>query len=227
MNTESDNMHALLQISKHLQTPSKFQGAKKSIVSRFVFWRIWRVPQLRSRWANHTIMTMQWTKPLFKKSKTIKFEILLLLLGMNWLPYVFGACALRHKTSYPHSLPIQQSTHDTLQHSQCHNTVQCTSKVNETKKWLISNNWLLITSSFFLQRWNNISTSIGHPVEWPHRRSHHAATHLSGPLFVIVGGLNQSGHTLNEMWLCDTTTKLWKTVLLLVTVLCVHKHTND
>ena len=72
---------------------------------------------------------------------------------------------------------------------------------------------------------SNISTSIGHSVEWPQKRTHYAATHLSGPLFVIVGGMDQSGFTLMDMWLCDTTTKLWKRVLIIVsyhTVLCVH-----
>ena len=55
-------------------------------------------------------------------------------------------------------------------------------------------------------------------------KNHYAATHLSGPLFVIVGGMDQSGFTLMDMWLCDTTTKLWKRVLIVSyhTVLCVH-----
>ena len=68
-------------------------------------------------------------------------------------------------------------------------------------------------------------TSIGHSVERPQERNHHAATHLSGPLFVVVGGEYQPFRTLNDMWLCDTTTKLWKKVLFLVTstFLCVHK----
>ena len=70
------------------------------------------------------------------------------------------------------------------------------------------------------QHWSNIIT---HSVEWPLERSSHAATHLSGSLFVIVGGEDKSGYALNDMWLCDTTTKLWKKVLFLVTVLCVHK----
>ena len=60
-------------------------------------------------------------------------------------------------------------------------------------------------------------------MEWPQRKSFHAATHLSGPLFVIVGGSGRYGRTLNDMWLCDTTTKRWKKVLfLIVTVLSVH-----
>ena len=72
---------------------------------------------------------------------------------------------------------------------------------------------------FSLQHWINISTSIGHSVEWPEKRMHHAATHLSGSLFVIVGEEYQYPRPLNDMWLCDTTTKLWKKVLLLVTIL--------
>ena len=74
----------------------------------------------------------------------------------------------------------------------------------------------------FFQHWCNISTPIGHSVEWPRERHNHAGTHLSCPLFVIVGGLDQYGSTLNDMWLCDTTTKLWKKVLFLLIVLCVH-----
>ena len=60
-------------------------------------------------------------------------------------------------------------------------------------------------------------------MEWPQERSHHAATRLSGPLFVIIGGLGQSYNILNDMWLCDTTIMLWKKVLFIVTILCVHK----
>ena len=74
---------------------------------------------------------------------------------------------------------------------------------------------------FSPQHWSNVS--IGHSVEWSQKRSYHAATHLSGPLFVIVGGEGQYFDTLNDMWLCDTTTKLWKKVLFLVTVLSVHE----
>ena len=75
--------------------------------------------------------------------------------------------------------------------------------------------------------------SVSHSVEWPQeRRSSHAASHLSGPLFVIVGGAGKSYcHTLNDMWLCDTTTKLWTKVytcsylstlhvLMFITILC-------
>ena len=39
---------------------------------------------------------------------------------------------------------------------------------------------------------------------------------------MIVGGLDQSDDILNDMWLCDTTTMLWKKVLFLAQF-CVHK----
>ena len=59
-----------------------------------------------------------------------------------------------------------------------------------------------------LQHWSNISISVGHSVEWPTGRLNHAAAHLSGSLFAIVGGEVQHGNILNDMWLCDTTLKL-------------------
>ena len=65
------------------------------------------------------------------------------------------------------------------------------------------------------QLWSNIS--IGHSVEWPKERNHHAATHLHGPLFVIVGGMGR-GDQVSTMWLCDTATKLWKKVYILSTL---------
>ena len=61
----------------------------------------------------------------------------------------------------------------------------------------------------------------------PQRRSHHAATHLSGPLFMIVGGMDKSGYALNEMWLCDTTTKLWKMVLFLTVFMYAHVYEQN
>ena len=56
-------------------------------------------------------------------------------------------------------------------------------------------------------------------MEWPQERSSRAATHLSDSLFVIVGGMDKSYRTLDDMWLCDTTTKQWKKVLFLIAVL--------
>ena len=70
--------------------------------------------------------------------------------------------------------------------------------------------WLVCSSP---QHWNNISKSIDRSLQWPQTRRIHAASHLFGSLFVIVGGVDYSYHTLNDMWLCDTTTKLWKKVL--------------
>ena len=39
---------------------------------------------------------------------------------------------------------------------------------------------------------------------------------------MIVGGLDLSYATLNDMWLCDTTTKLWKKVLFLTVFMYAH-----
>ena len=77
--------------------------------------------------------------------------------------------------------------------------------------------------SFSLQHWTNINEPISHSVAWPQKRNRHVATHLSGSLFVIKGGMDLSYRTLNDIWLCDTTTKLWKKVLFYVSFVCVHK----
>ena len=70
-----------------------------------------------------------------------------------------------------------------------------------------------MASFFSSQHWSKISTSIGHSVEWPPEKSDHAATHFFGSLFVIVGGRgSRSPHSMNNLWLCDTITKLWKKV---------------
>ena len=72
----------------------------------------------------------------------------------------------------------------------------------------------------FLQHWSNIS--VDHSVEWPLVRSSHSATLLSGSKFVIVGGQSQFASQsqlvklLNDMWVCDTTSKLWTKVTLLL-----------
>ena len=37
------------------------------------------------------------------------------------------------------------------------------------------------------------------------RRYAHAASHITGPVFVISGGIDYGGSTLSDMWLYDTT----------------------
>ena len=46
-------------------------------------------------------------------------------------------------------------------------------------------------------------------VQWPERISGHAASHITGTVFVIIGGHGWS--TLSDVWLCDT--NQWNKVL--------------
>ena len=47
-------------------------------------------------------------------------------------------------------------------------------------------------------------------VQWPGRRSGHAASHITGTMFVMIGGQGY-GSTLSDVWLCDT--NQWNKVL--------------
>ena len=51
---------------------------------------------------------------------------------------------------------------------------------------------------------------------WPVGRYAHAASHTTGPVFVISGGYggddSYHGSRLDDMWLCDTTQLLWSKV---------------
>ena len=46
--------------------------------------------------------------------------------------------------------------------------------------------------------------------QWPERRHAHAASHITGPVFVISGGIGD-GSILSDVWLFDT--KEWNKVL--------------
>ena len=50
-------------------------------------------------------------------------------------------------------------------------------------------------------------------MEWPESRYGHAATCVSGPLLVIMGGAISTIMT-SDCWIYDFTTMLWKKVLL-------------
>ena len=39
------------------------------------------------------------------------------------------------------------------------------------------------------------------------RRYAHAASHITGPVFVMSGGHRDDGFTLSDIWLCDTTSR--------------------
>ena len=55
-------------------------------------------------------------------------------------------------------------------------------------------------------------------MEWPERRAAHAATCVSGPLLVIMGGAMIRETMTSDCWIYDFTTMLWKKVLVIVFV---------
>ena len=69
------------------------------------------------------------------------------------------------------------------------------------------------------QHWTKISkpatglTTIFSSVEWPKQRGGHAATCVSGPLLVIIGGMMNMKTMTSDCWIYDFTTMLWKKVL--------------
>ena len=58
-----------------------------------------------------------------------------------------------------------------------------------------------------------IKKPISQSVQWPGRRFAYAATHITGSLFVMIGGAHGRGSVLSDMWFCDTTTNQWKKVI--------------
>ena len=56
------------------------------------------------------------------------------------------------------------------------------------------------------QNWSKIKS---HSVQWPERRCAHGASHITGTVFVMIGGIG--GSTLSDVWLCDT--NQWNKVL--------------
>ena len=56
------------------------------------------------------------------------------------------------------------------------------------------------------QDWSKIKKPVSQSVQWPARRQAHAASHITGTLFVIIGGYGG-----DDVWLCDT--NQWNKVL--------------
>ena len=46
-------------------------------------------------------------------------------------------------------------------------------------------------------------------MQWPVIRYAHAASHITGPVFVMSGGCGGGTSTRSDMWLCDSTTNQW------------------
>ena len=65
------------------------------------------------------------------------------------------------------------------------------------------------------QHWTKISNAVSRSMEWPERRYSHAATCVSGPLLVIMGGAMSRETTISDCWIYDFTTMLWKKVLVI------------
>ena len=65
-------------------------------------------------------------------------------------------------------------------------------------------------------------------MEWPERRGGHAATCVSGPLLVIMGGMMDMKTMTNDCWIYDFTTMLWKKVLVSENnVCCVYEYVKS
>ena len=54
------------------------------------------------------------------------------------------------------------------------------------------------------QKWSKIKKPVSQSVQWPVRRCAHAASHITGPVFVMSGGVSDGGRTLSDIWLYDT-----------------------
>ena len=55
------------------------------------------------------------------------------------------------------------------------------------------------------QNWTKIKKPVSHQsVQWPVRRYAHAASHITGPVFVMSGGYDVGLSILSDMWLYDT-----------------------
>ena len=70
----------------------------------------------------------------------------------------------------------------------------------------------------YLQHWTKINKPVNHSVEWLTGRCGHAATCVSGPLLMIVGGKSDGRSAICDCWIHDLTTMKWKKVICVVHV---------
>ena len=59
------------------------------------------------------------------------------------------------------------------------------------------------------QNWSKINKPVSQCVQWPVGRWGHAASHITGPVFLMSGGkgvdeYRESGSRPSDAWLCDT-----------------------
>ena len=60
------------------------------------------------------------------------------------------------------------------------------------------------------QNWSKFKKPVSQSVQWPKWRFAHAASHITGTVFVMIGGYDR-GSILSDVWLCDT--NQWNKVL--------------
>ena len=61
------------------------------------------------------------------------------------------------------------------------------------------------------QNWSKINKPVIKSVQWPEGRDAHAASHITGTVFVMIGGNGSGLSILSDVWLCDT--NQWNKVL--------------
>ena len=69
------------------------------------------------------------------------------------------------------------------------------------------------------QHWTKISKPTGLTAifrSWPKERYNHAETFVSGPLLVIMGGVDRWIEVTSNCWIYDLTAMLWKKVHVLI-----------
>ena len=87
-------------------------------------------------------------------------------------------------------------------------------------------NYIVHTTScngiYYSQNWTKIKKPVSQSIQWPVRRYAHAASHITGPVFVMSGGCGGGMSILSDMWLCDSTnqwTKVFHNVILVTVML--------
>ena len=74
---------------------------------------------------------------------------------------------------------------------------------------------VVLTNQSYLQHWTKVNKPwINRSVKWPTGRFGHAATCVSGPLLVIVGGRSSGQSAISDCWIHDLTTMKWKKVII-------------
>ena len=65
---------------------------------------------------------------------------------------------------------------------------------------------VMVSIIYYSQNWTKVKKPwpVSQSVPWPVGRWSHAASHITGPVFVISGGCGV-GSTLSDMWLYDST----------------------